>query len=65
MRRLLLKVSIVCSSTTMALLALVSGAQAAARAEGPTADQVVAELASEDATVSGLLKCWAHGHTCD
>jgi hypothetical protein len=68
MRRLLVKIAVVSSGATAALLALVGGASAATttdHARVQTTDQVVAELASPDATVSGLLKCWAHGRICD
>ncbi|MEU7790674.1 hypothetical protein [Amycolatopsis sp. NPDC049159] len=66
MRRLLVKLAVVSSGATAALLTLVGGASAAATepAKVQTTDQVVAELASPDATVSGLLKCWVHPYNC-
>ena len=67
MRRLLVKIAIISSGATASLLALVGGASATTpdQAKAQTTDQVVAELASTDATVSGLLMCWAHGRVCD
>ncbi|UOZ10699.1 hypothetical protein [Amycolatopsis sp. WQ 127309] len=69
MKNVLLRASVLSSAAATLLLTLLGGANAAethTATSATTPDQVVAELAGSDATVSGLLKCWNHhsGTSC-